>query len=98
MVGYRADIGWATIKRKARGMAYERSAEGVATSSASRTTWTRAASRPAHRSSTSAPASSSASTRACGSERNGMITMNDWLESTLRSEIQLKAKNEDGSG
>jgi len=29
---------------------------------------------------------------------NGMITMTDWLESTLRSEIQLKAKNESDSG
>ena len=29
MVGYRADIGWSTSKRKARGMAYERSVEGV---------------------------------------------------------------------
>ena len=30
---------------------------------------------------------------------NGMITMNDWLESTLRSEIQQKtAKNEADSG
>ena len=29
---------------------------------------------------------------------NGMITMTDWLEATLRSEIQLKAKNERHSG
>ena len=29
---------------------------------------------------------------------NGMITMNDWLETTLRSEIQLKAKNESDTG
>jgi hypothetical protein len=30
--------------------------------------------------------------------RNGMITMTDWLETTLRGEIQLKAKNESDSG
>jgi hypothetical protein len=29
---------------------------------------------------------------------NGMITMTDWLESTLRSEIQLKAKNDGNTG
>jgi hypothetical protein len=87
MVGYRADIGWATIKRKARGMAFERThdmdSRGIAPG---------------------APVIDERTGVIIGihtlspAQRNGMITMNDWLEMTLRSEIQLKAKNEGGSG
>lgn len=97
MVGYRADIGWATTKRKARGMAYERASEG------------RSIERFTHDmdSSNIAPGAPVIDERTgviigihtrLPTQRNGMITMNDWLETTLRSEIQLKAKNEDGSG
>ena len=87
MVGYRADIGWATIKRKARGMAFERThdmdSRGIAPG---------------------APVIDERTGVIIGihtrlpAQRNGMITMTDWLETTLRSEIQLKAKNEDGTG
>ena len=38
MVGYKADIGWATIKRKARGLAYERAGESKSASSVARFT------------------------------------------------------------
>jgi hypothetical protein len=103
MVGYRADIGWATIKRKARGLAYERGGEGKSASSA----------RFTHDMDSRgiAPGATvidertgviigihTGLTAKDKNMGNGMITMTDWLESTLRSEIQLKAKNEADSG
>ena len=99
MVGYRADIGWSTSKRKARGMAYERSAEGVARFTHDMDSRGIAPGAPVVDERTGViigihtrlPAQRNG-------KRNGMITMNDWLESTLRSEIQLKAaKNEAAS-
>lgn len=104
MVGYKADIGWATIKRKASGLAYERSAESKSAASVASFTHDMDARGIAP----GAPVIDERTgviigihTRLPGrgkSMDNGMITMTDWLESTLRSEIQLKAKNEGDSG
>ena len=104
MVGYRADIGWATIKRKARGLAYERGGQGKSAPSVARFTHDMdsrgiAPGAPVIDERTGViigihtrlPAQSNGT-------GNGMITMNDWLETTLRSEIQLKAKNESDTG
>ena len=104
MVGYRADIGWATIKRKARGLAYELSSGGKSKPSVERFTHDMdsrgiAPGAPVIDERTGViigihtrlPAQSTGMS-------NGMITMNDWLEKTLRSEIQLKAKNEGDAG
>jgi hypothetical protein len=104
MVGYKADIGWATIKRKASGLAYERGGESKSTPSVARFTHDMDARGIAP----GAPVIDERTgviigihTRLPGrgkSMDNGMITMTDWLESTLRSEIQLKAKNDGNSG
>ena len=104
MVGYRADIGWATIKRKASGLAYERGGEGKSTPSVARFTHDMDSRGIAP----GAPVIDERTgviigihTRLPAKDKNmgnGMITMTDWLESTLRSEIQLKAKNEGDSG
>lgn len=104
MVGYRADIGWATIKRKARGLAYERGGEGKSAPSVARFTHDMDSRGIAP----GAPVIDERTgviigihTRLPAKDKNmgnGMITMTDWLESTLRSEIQLKAKNEGDSG
>jgi hypothetical protein len=101
MVGYRADIGWATIKRKASGMAYERAGEARGVERFTHDMDSRGIAP-------GAPVIDERSGVIIGIHTflpsqgkkmgNGMITMNDWLETTLRSEIQLKAKNEDGSG
>lgn len=104
MVGYRADIGWATIKRKARGLAYELSSGGKSKPSIDRFTHDMdsrgiAPGAPVIDERTGViigihtrlPAQTNGMS-------NGMITMNDWLEKTLRSEIQLKAKNEGDTG
>jgi hypothetical protein len=104
MVGYKADIGWATIKRKARGLAYERVGEGKSAPSVARFTHDMdsrgiAPGAPVIDERTGViigihtrlPAQSNGM-------GNGMITMNDWLETTLRSEIQLKARNESDTG
>lgn len=107
MVGYKADIGWATIKRKVRGLAYERSGDGksAATTKPSVACFTH--DMDSRGIAAGAPVIDERSGVIIGihtrlpNQRNGMITMNDWLETTLRSEIQLKAKNggeEEGSG
>jgi hypothetical protein len=99
MVGFKADIGWATIKRKERGLAYERASEGKSAPSVARFTHDMDSRGIAP----GAPVIDERTGVIIGihtrlpSQRNGMITMNDWLESTLRSEIQLKAKNESAS-
>jgi hypothetical protein len=108
MVGYKADIGWATIKRKARGLAYERAGEGKSASSVARFTHDMdsrgiAPGAPVIDERTGViigihtrlPDHSNGQDKGT---RNGMITMTDWLETTLRGEIQLKAKNESDSG
>jgi hypothetical protein len=104
MVGYRADIGWSTIKRKARGMAYERSTEGVSVARFTHDMDSRGIAPGAPVIDERSGVIIGIHTRLPGNDarsnkRNGIITMNDWLESTLRSEIQLKAaKNDADSG
>jgi hypothetical protein len=103
MVGYRADIGWSTSKRKASGIAFERGSEGVNVARFTHDMDSRGIAPGApvidertgviigiH---TRLPGTDQSDGRA--SKRNGIITMNDWLESTLRSEIQLKAAKND---
>jgi hypothetical protein len=107
MVGYRADIGWSTSKRKARGMAYERSAEGVSVARFTHDMDSRGIAPGAPVIDERTGVIIGIHTRLPGNDetdgqrnqRNAIITMNDWLESTLRSEIQLKAaKNDADSG
>ena len=103
MVGYRADIGWSTSKRKARGLAYERDTKSVARFTHDMDSRGIAPGAPVIDERTGViigihtrlPAQNDDKVDGQTNKRNGMITMNDWLESTLRSEIQLKAaKNE----
>lgn len=104
MVGYKADIGWATIKRKARGLAYERGGEGKSVPSVARFTHDMdsrgiAPGAPVIDERTGVIIGIHTRLPAQGNNMgNGMITMTDWLETTLRSEIQLKARNEADSG
>ena len=99
MVGYRADIGWATIKRKARGMAYERSADSKSAASVASFTHDMDSRGIAP----GAPVIDERTGVIIGihtrlpARRNAMITMSDWLETTLRSEIQQNAKNDSGA-
>ena len=98
MVGYRADIGWSTSKRKASGIAYERSAEGVNVARFTHDMDSRGIAPGAPVIDERTGVIIGIHTR-LPAQRNGMITMNDWLESTLRNEIQLKAaKNDADSG
>lgn len=94
MVGYRADIGWSTSKRKARGMAYESSVKGVSVAEFTHDMDSRgiAPGAPVIDERTGVIIGIHTHLPARG---NGMITMNDWLESTLRSEIQQKKAEAD---
>lgn len=88
MIGYKNDIDADSIKRKARGTVYERSAKGVVASSAGGFTHDMdsrdiAAGAPVIDESTGVIIGIHTQSR-----RNTMITMNDWLEATLRSEMQ----------
>jgi hypothetical protein len=100
MVGYKADIGWSTIKRKARGLAYERGGEGKSVRNVARFTHDMDSRGIAP----GAPVIDERTGIIIGihtrlpAQSNSMITMTDWLETTLRSEIQLKARNEGDSG
>lgn len=91
MVGYRADIGWSTSKRKASGIAFERSSDGVARFTHDMDSRGIAPGAPVIDERTGVIIG--IHTRL--SERNGIITMSDWLESTLRNEIQQKAAKND---
>ena len=103
MVGYRADIGWSTSKRKASGIAYERSAEGVNVARFTHDMDSRGIAPGAPVIDERTGVIIGIHTRLPGNDktdgqankRNGIITMNDWLESTLRSEIQQKAAKND---
>ena len=106
MVGYRADIGWSTSKRKASGIAYERSAEGVNVARFTHDMDSRGIAPGAPVIDERTGVIIGIHTRLPGNDktdgqankRNGIITMNDWLESTLRNEIQLKAAKNDADG
>jgi hypothetical protein len=91
MVGYRADIGWSTSKRKATGIAFERSSDGVARFTHDMDSRGIAPGAPVIDERTGVIIG--IHTRL--SERNGIITMSDWLEATLRNEIQQKAAKND---
>jgi trypsin-like peptidase len=93
MVGYRADIGWSTSKRKASGIAFERSSEGLSVARFTHDMDSRGIAPGAPVIDERTGVIIGIHTRL--SERNGIITMSDWLESTLRNEIQQKAAKND---
>ena len=95
MVGYRADIGWSTSKRKARGMAYERSKDGLSMARFTHDMDSRGIAPGAPVIDERTGVIIGIHTR-LPSRGNSMITMNDWLESTLRTEIQLKTEADSG--
>jgi hypothetical protein len=95
MVGYRADIGWSTSKRKARGMAYERSKDGLSVARFTHDMDSRGIAPGAPVMDERTGVIIGIHTR-LPSRGNSMITMNDWLESTLRTEIQLKSAADSG--
>jgi hypothetical protein len=88
MVGYRADLDVDTLKRKTRGAVYARADEG-------RTSAGFMHDMDAQGMAAGAPVIDERSGVIIGihtplvSRRNTMITMNDWLEATLRAEMQL---------
>jgi hypothetical protein len=90
MVGYKADVGSATVKRKARGTVFERSVDGATVPSIAGFTHDMDSRGIAP----GAPVIDERTGVIIGihtrfpARGNGMITMNDWLESTLRTEIQ----------
>lgn len=90
MIGYKNDIDADSIKRKASGTVYERSPKGVVASSAGGFTHDMDSTDIAP----GAPVIDESTGVIIGihaqSRRNTMITMNDWLEATLRSEMLLE--------
>jgi hypothetical protein len=94
MVGYKSDIDADSIKRKARGTVYEPRANGVVGSSVGAFTHDMdsrdiAAGAPVIDETTGVIIGIHTQQSA---SRNTMITMNDWLESTLRSEMQIHSE------
>lgn len=95
MIGYNSDVGAATVKRKARGTVYERDASGLVVANSGGFThdlYSRGIAA-------GAPVIDERSGVIIGlhtglPDRNAMITMNDWLESTLRAEMQTRAQAE----
>ena len=89
MVGYKADLDADTVKRKARGTVYGRRANEIATAAGF------SHDMDARGIAAGAPVIDERSGVIIGihtplaSRRNTMITMNDWLEATLRDEMQL---------
>jgi hypothetical protein len=88
MVGYKSDIDADSVKRKARGTVYEQRANSIVSSNAGGFTHDMdsrdiAPGAPVIDESTGVIIGMHAQ-----SARNTMITMNDWLESTLRTEMQ----------
>lgn len=94
MVGYKSDIDADSIKRKARGTVYEPRTNGAAASSGGAFTHDMdsrdiAAGAPVIDETTGVIIGIHTQRSA---SRNTMITMNDWLESTLRSEMQIHSE------
>jgi hypothetical protein len=92
MVGYKSDIDADSTKRKARGTVYERRKDGVVVSSAAGFTHDMdsrdiAAGAPVIDETTGVIIGIHTQPDAT---RNTMITMNDWLEATIRSEMQAR--------
>jgi hypothetical protein len=94
LIGYKSDIDSDSIKRKARGMVYERRANGIVTSSAGGFTHDMDSRGIAP----GAPVIDESTGVIIGihaqSARNTMITMDDWLEKTLRSEMKQGQQQE----
>jgi hypothetical protein len=88
MIGYKSDIDSDSIKRKARGTVYERRENGIVTSSAGGFTHDLDSRGIAP----GAPVIDETTGVIVGmhaqSTRNTMITMNDWLETTIKAEMQ----------
>jgi hypothetical protein len=95
MVGFKSDIDTDTVKRKSRGTVYERNADGIAVSNLAGFTHDMDSRGIA----AGAPVIDERSGVIIGihtrlaSSRNTMITMNDWLEATLRLEMQAQHSN-----
>lgn len=97
MVGFKADIDTGTVKLKSEGRVYERKANGLSISNLAGFTHDMdardiAAGAPVidERSGVIIGIHTQARTPA-GGARNTMITMNEWLESTLRAEMQAES-------
>jgi hypothetical protein len=92
MVGYKSDIDADSVKRKARGTVYERRENGIVVSGTVGFTHDMdsrdiAAGAPVIDETTGVIIGIHTQPDA---SRNTMITMNDWLEATIRSEIQVR--------
>ena len=97
MIGFNADLDGDTVKRKTKGMVYERTANGIAISSLAGFTHD----MDSHELASGAPVIDESTGVIIGvhtqwlqssshsAARNTMITMNDWLERTLRSEMTI---------
>ena len=98
MIGFKSDIDTDTLKRKSRGTVYERRANGIATSGVAGFIHDMdsrgiAAGAPVidERTGVIIGMHTLLSTASSGSAmRNTMITMNEWLEKTLRFEMQAE--------
>jgi Trypsin-like peptidase domain len=94
MVGYRVDLVADTLKHKARGTVYERREDGLIVSSVAGFIHDMDARGIAP----GAPVIDERTGVIIGihtrlpAKRNAMITMNDWLEATLRTEIQAQSE------
>lgn len=93
MVGYKSDIDADSVKRKARGTVYERRANAIVSSNTGGFTHDMdsrdiAPGAPVIDESTGVIIGMHAQSAQNTAARNTMITMNDWLESTLRTEMQ----------
>jgi hypothetical protein len=96
MVGFQSDIDSDTMKRKARGTVYERRADGIVVTNIAGFTHDIDSRGIA----AGAPVIDERTGVIIGihtrlpAKRNAMITMNDWLEATLRVEMQSPAESE----
>lgn len=94
MIGYKSDIDADSVKRKARGTVYERRANGIVSSSAGGFTHDLDSRDIAP----GAPVMDETTGVIIGmhaqSARNTMITMNDWLEATIKTEMQQQQQRE----
>ncbi|MET0534092.1 MAG: trypsin-like peptidase domain-containing protein [Steroidobacter sp.] len=95
MIGYKSDIDSDSIKRKARGTVYERRENGLVISNAGGFTHDMDSRDIA----AGAPVIDETTGVIIGihtqpdPSRNTMITMNDWLEATIRTEMQARQEN-----
>lgn len=96
MIGYKSDIDADSIKRKARGTVYERRENGLVVTNAAGF----AHDMDSHDIAPGAPVIDETTGVIIGihtqpeSTRNTMITMNDWLEATIRSEMQARRETQ----